>query len=136
MDKAQETISPFSSPAIPPLFPAVEQVQEFLVLIAVSFNPPNLFASASFKPPTGDMQIGTLISQMRQKRCEWLDFPMFLATSGGGSGRLAVLSTPLDEATSATVQNDSRELVMAVGLSPGEPALWFTAHSPTLLCVP
>lgn len=39
--RAQETISP--KPAIPPLFPGVEQVQEFLVLIWLvdaGFNPP------------------------------------------------------------------------------------------------
>lgn len=61
-----------------------------------------------------------------------LIFPKCPAVSGRVSGRSATLSTRLDEAASATVQNDSRERVTAAELWPGEPALWFTTHSPTL----
>lgn len=86
MSKAKETISPFSSPAIPPLFLGVGQVQEFLVLVAVNFNPPISLPLPALNCP---QEICTLISQMRQKRCEWLYFPKYQLHLVGAWGSLS-----------------------------------------------
>lgn len=65
-------------------------------------------------------EICSLISQMRQKRCEWVYFPKCPAASGRELGQPAALSTLLDEATGATVQNSSGEQGRAAGLWLGE----------------
>lgn len=117
MSEAQGTISPFSHPAAPALFLRGEQVQEFLVQVAVGFNSPISLPAPALRRP---QEICTLISQMKQKRCEWVYFPKCPAVSSRNLGQPAVLSTLLDEATGATVQNSSREQGRAAGLWLGE----------------
>lgn len=131
MGKAKETVSPFSSPAIPPLFWGVRQVQEFLVLVAVDINPPISLPLPTFNCP---QEIRALISQMRQKRCEWLYFPKYQLCLAGTWGSLSC-SAPLwirPQALSSKMTAGSRGDGGAVA---GRAALWFTARSPALLCV-
>lgn len=87
------------------------------MLVAVGFNSPISLPAPALRRP---QEICTLISQMRQKRCEWVYFPKCPAASGRDLGQPAVLSTLLDEATGATVQNSSGEQGRAAGLWLGE----------------
>lgn len=64
MGEAQGTISPFFHPAAPALFLRGEQVQEFLVLVAVGFNSPMSLPAPALRRP---QEICTLISQEAEK---------------------------------------------------------------------
>lgn len=85
--------------------------------VAVGFNSSISLPAPALRRP---QEICTLISQMKQKRCEWVYFPKCPAASGRNLGQPAVLSTLLDEATGVTVQNSSREQGRAAGLWLGE----------------
>lgn len=86
--RAQETISP--KPAIPPLFPGVEQVQEFLVLIWLvdaGFNPPISLPAPALNRPQEICRYA-VISQMRQKDVNGLIFQSAWLRTVGARGRL------------------------------------------------
>lgn len=103
------------------------------MLVSVGFNSPISLPAPALRRP---QEICTLISQMKQKRCEWVYFPKCPAASGRDLGQPAVLTTLLDEATGATVQNSSGEQGRAAGLWLGElPSASLLTALPICVCM-